>query len=750
MGDRIDSIIGFLRRRYLVILIPTLLSLPVGAWYLFTSPATYTASTVMMIDTARKSPLGPQSDFTPDSGWVDSQIGILRSVNVAAYVAKQLGLANDPKFVATGPGWFDNLRARFGWKAPEPSSDAERAARATGKVLAGLGAQRIGLSYMIRIDYRSEDPAIAVKIANAMVDGYVFDQMNAKYLANRRAGDWLQERLQALREQAATAERAVVEFKAKNNIVAVPGGLINEKQLSETTNSLATVRTRAAELQARINRINAVRPSYRQDRPASATEEIVSEAMSSGIITNLQTQYLELSNRVADWSVRYGKDHSAVVNLQNQIREIRKSIYEELGRIEESAKSEYEISKKREDELEKALAANISQSQTTNQAQVALFSLEASAKSYRKIYDSFLQQHTETVQAQTYPISEARTLSPAAAYQTGPNALKIWLVTIFAGGAIGIGFGALQEILDRGFRTREQVRAVLETDCLAMVPRLTRNSVEPLPSNWQSSAVRSTRQAGTVFTDALRIAPKRVAHDRSMLWAAIDRPSTPYAEAIRSLKVTVDLNSQGISSVIALTSCFATEGKSTVAAGLATLIAQSGGHVILVDADVRNPSISRAFAPNAKYGFLDVVAGRVALAEAVRRDASTGLDFLPTVLNGDFRNATELLASSEAKSLFSSLKMQYDYVIVDLAPLVAGAGVDTRASARFVDSYMLVIEWGRTRVDAVQYALRHAPEMQGRIVGAVLNKVDLTTIQRYDGYDAHYYYGRSGHPDLVN
>ena len=194
----------------------------------------------MMIDTARKSPLGAQvGEASPDSGWVDSQIGVLRSVNVAAYVAKQLGLANDPKFVATGPGLFDKLRARLGWKAPEPKSDAERAARATGKVLAGLAARRIGLSYMIRIDYHSEDPDIAVKIANAMVDGYVFDQMNAKYQANRRAGDWLQERLQALREQAAAAERAVVEFKAKNNMVAVGGTLINEKQLSETASQLA-------------------------------------------------------------------------------------------------------------------------------------------------------------------------------------------------------------------------------------------------------------------------------------------------------------------------------------------------------------------------------------------------------------------------------------------------------------------------------------------------------------------------------
>ena len=93
---------------------------------------------------------------------------------------------------------------------------------------------------------------------------------------------------------------------------------------------------------------------------------------------------------MADWSVKYGNDHVAVVNIRNQIRDIRKSIYDELGRIEETFKSEYEIAKKRQDELEKSLASLISQSQETNQAQVTLFSLEAAAKSYRKLYDSFL------------------------------------------------------------------------------------------------------------------------------------------------------------------------------------------------------------------------------------------------------------------------------------------------------------------------------------------------------------------------
>src|SRR5262249_45386684 len=160
----------------------------------------------------------------------------------------------------------------------------------------------------------------------------IYDQLNAKYQATRRAGDWLQERLQALREQASTAERAVIEFKAKNNIVTTGGTLMNEKQLGEISGQLATARTNSADLQARLERIEAVRASYQPDQPpgGSVAEETVSEAMNNGIINKLRTQYLDLVNREADWSSRYGKNHSAVVNLRNQMRDLRRSIYDEL------------------------------------------------------------------------------------------------------------------------------------------------------------------------------------------------------------------------------------------------------------------------------------------------------------------------------------------------------------------------------------------------------------------------------------
>jgi len=379
----------------------------------------------MMIET-RKNPL-QQSQFGDaplDAAWIESQIGVIKSQSVAAYLVKQLKLADDPDFVRYDPGLFEKILRRLG-RSPEPRPEAERVNEAVGLVNGNLDIRRLGQSYMLRIDYRANTPEHATKIANAIVDAYIYDQLNAKYQANRRAGDWLQERLQTLREQAAAAERAVLEFKAKNNIVATGGTLMNERQLSDISGKLAAARAQTSDVQLRLERIGAVRQAYQQEQPTAAVDETVLEATNSGIINSLRLKYLDLINRESDWSSRYGQNHTAVINTRNQIRDIRKSIRDELGRIEETLRSEFEIAKKRQDELEKGLTAIVSQTSETNQAQVALFSLEAAAQSYRKLYDSFLQRHTETVQQQSYPTSDARLLSPASANKTSPNGLKI-------------------------------------------------------------------------------------------------------------------------------------------------------------------------------------------------------------------------------------------------------------------------------------------------------------------------------------
>ena len=746
-GERLDFVVGFLRRQYLVILIALLLSLPVGAWRYFTTPLSYTATATMMIESRKGALQSLIGETVADGPWVESQIGVLKSQNVAAYVVKQLRLAEDPDFVRSDAGMFDDIMARFGRASTQMKSDVERVSEAIAVLRSQLEVRRVGQSFMINIEFRSANPDQAVKIANAMIDGYVYDQLNAKYQSNRRAGDWLQERLQNLREQAASAERAVIEFKSKNNIVKAGGTLMNDKQLTELAGQLTTARAHASDLRARLERIQAVREAYQQDQPAAAADEDITEAMNNGIITRLRTQYLDLVNREADFSARLGKTHVTVINLRNQIRDLRKSIRDELGRIEETYKSEYEIAKKRQDESEKGLAAIVSQSTETNQAQVALFSLESAAQSYRKLYDSFLQQYTESVQQQSYPISDARPLSSASLTKTGPKALQAWMMTVFAGGLLGFGIGALREILDRGFRTREQVRSVLDTNCLGLVPMLANDGSVGVALDWKTSkglvAVSGMRSRFAKSVDR----PERANNNDSiprMLRVIFDAPLSPYAEAIRAVKVTLDLNGRsGKSKVLGLISCLPNEGKSTVAVAISTLIAHSGARVVLVDCDIRNPSLSRALAPDADIGFLDVLAGGATLTDAIWTVPNTKMAFLPMVHNPDLPNAIEMLASDAADTMFSLLQGKYDYVIVDLAPLVAE--VDTRVTSRIIDSYLLVIEWGTTKIDLVKYAVQNVPGLREHIMGAVLNKVDMITVRRYGEYGANYYYGRNSY-----
>src|SRR5437588_8197811 len=148
---------------------------------------------------------------------------------------------------------LDQVLIRLGWKVPDSGSDAERASRAIGAVMNALDVHRIGASYMMAIAVSWSNPDQAPKIANTVIDGYIFDQLNAKYQANRRASDWLQERLQTLREQTAAAERAVIEFKAKNKIVSVGGGaLMSDKQLAEINGQVVAARTHVADIRARL------------------------------------------------------------------------------------------------------------------------------------------------------------------------------------------------------------------------------------------------------------------------------------------------------------------------------------------------------------------------------------------------------------------------------------------------------------------------------------------------------------------
>lgn len=757
-AQKIDSIIGFLRRRWLVLCLCILAALPFGAVNHFFARPTYTSSSIIMVD-PRVTQLFPNSlvpDASRDPSWVENQIGVLKSQGVAAYVVKQLRLADDPEFLREDPGAFASMFEYFGKKLglerlllalgiAEPErqkNEAERIGEAQGAFTRRIDVKRVGLSNMLRIEFRSRNPDQAVKIANTMVDAYIYDQLTAKYQANRRASDWLLERLQVLREDAANAERAVLEFKSKNNIVAAGGKLVNDQDMIDASGKLATSKAAASDILARLNRLDSVVKSSQSaadsgiDETIAAVDETTSDAMQNSIIGQLRKQYLDLVNREIAWSAQYGKTHIAVVNLQKQIRDLRRSMVSELTRIRESLRSEYQIASQRQATAEKTLSDVIAQSKGVNQAQIALFNLEATAQSYRRLYDNFLQRHTEAVQQQTLPVTEARAISPAAVYQTGPKLGVIWLATLLAGVGIGAGLGAFRELMDRGFRTKEQVQKALSLQCLSLIPVLTDRAMLGILNDTKTIGLQA-RTSPTVAAVIRNTMARRV-HKTSRLMRTVQQaPDSILAESIRMIKLNLELEagSQPMR-VLGLTSAFPGEGKSSLAAALATVIAQGGQRVILVDCDLRNPSLSRALSPDAHAGVIDAVHGQVNFQELIWTDPATNLSFLPGVA-GAPTSSSEFLGSAEALTLFAALRKFYDYVIVDLPPLVAAT--DVRAASQLLDSYVLVVEWGRTKIDAVQYAMRHAPGVYERTAGIVLNKVDVEAMGRYDVYGGMYY-----------
>jgi polysaccharide biosynthesis transport protein len=230
-----------------------------------------------------------------------------------------------------------------------------------------------------------------------------------------------------------------------------------------------------------------------------------------------------------------------------------------------------------------------------------------------------------------------------------------------------------------------------------------------------------------------RIIPRR----KGLFWTVVDAPFSRFTEAIRAIKLAVVVKSNKI---IGFTSSIPNEGKSTVAIALAQLISQGGRSVILVDCDIRNSSLSRELTPNAKAGILEIIAGESSLEDVVWKDQATNMTFLPAVVKSPMANTSEILASDAIKDLFGKLRQSYDYIVADLSPLAPI--VDVRATTHLIDSYILVIEWGRTKIDVVEHALGAAQDVQENLLGVVLNKVNMNRLGRYIGHQQSYYYNK--------
>ncbi len=726
----IDYAGGLLKRQYPVIILTTILTLAIAGIYLKTTTPIYTAQ-VKILFSNQKTPFVQQQSMLPDvaidSVEIETQLQILKSKDIASKVIENLKLYEDAEFKpATQVDGF--VRNVWNWISFAPLEAAASQSVTADELVPVFGdrlkAIRVGMSNVIELSFNASTAERAAEIANAVAHAYIADQVNTKFDANKTAAAWLQERLQDLGQQALTAERAVNAFKSDNNIVVSDGKLIDDQQIADLNSRLVAARALTSDSLARLNRFEAVIQSIAPDSLSLAGIDTPgSEILISPIINTLRQQYLDYSRREANWSARFGKQHLAVINLRDRMRDTRSSIVDEVRRLAENTRSDYEVAKEKQQKIEDQLASAVSRSRGGNSAEMTMRQYETSAKNYRSLYDSFLQRYMGSIQQESFPSADARIIASASppTSKSKPKSSLIVVLGLAGGLGLGVGLGLLRDVMDRVFRTSAQLEATLHVPCLSLIPLL--HDVRP-PAG--ASLPAPPDEARTISCQS------------GTYRAATTMPLSRFSESIRAIKLAVDADlSLSTSKTIGITSSLPNEGKSTIAISLAQLIARTGKSVILVDCDLRNPSVSMNLAPSATCGLIETIADPTRLDDATWRDTGTGLTLLPVVKKEPLFDTCEIMAADSTRLLFDKLKANYDYVIVDLPPLAPI--IDVRAATALVDCFVLVVEWGRTKIDVVQHALHTAPNVSAALLGAVLNKTDMTVLNRYDSYHSDLY-----------
>jgi succinoglycan biosynthesis transport protein ExoP len=712
--DWAPDLIAFLRRSWTTVAISTAIMFVIGVAYVIFGTPHFTASSTVFIDMQAAAPF--QQDNTPiDSqyanGLAESQVEVLLSDGLSRKVVQRLHLADNRAFMANGNSVLNTvlglLLSPFATPLPQrPDSHETAAVEVLTKM---IKVKRIGLSYILELSVVSRDPVMSAQLANALVDAYVDYGLDAKDANSRRASQWMQQRIGELDQQATDADRAVQVFKAQAGIVDTDKGLMNERHLGELNSQLVLARARTADARARIERIH-------QIMETGAWNGDVADALNNLVITHLREEYTDAARQAAEWTAQVGPNNTVVKQMNGRLKDIQVQIQSELQRIAQSAESDRQMALSNQQDIENQLATLVTAGDQTNEKLVQLRALQSAADAYKALRDNFLQRYTQAVQDQSFPISIVQVVTRATVplRKSWPKAIIVFAGAVFLGLTIGFGVALLREALDKGLRTPAQVRAALGLPCLGMLPAL-------------KLRVWHDRQPAVAATGERQITAPPLMRQTSLA------PFSPYAEAIRGLRIRLTRTRGGRRDigVLGCVSALPGEGKSTVSANFAFFLAEAGFRTLLVDGDLRKRTLSKTLAPACRTGIVDVMAEQLPLNEVLWHDAASTLAFLPASVERASTGVPALssMAGLQAQALLAKLRSEFDFVVVDLPAVLPVA--DAAAAANLVDGVVMVAEWARTPEDVVRECIEHTAIDPNRLLGVVLNKVNLRSLRHY-------------------
>ncbi|WP_135468113.1 polysaccharide biosynthesis tyrosine autokinase [Crenalkalicoccus roseus] len=719
-GLTVTALLAALRRRRWVLILCAIL-FPLAA-YIAAKQLTprYTANTTVMFEPTEYSVRELQSilrDENTTDAVLASQVEIIRSLSIARRVVQRFGLEQRPEFAwwlrdaqrAEG-AWYrmqDGLSRWLGsfapWLAepiaprpparvPPPEAAEIMAAEA---MINALQVQVVRNSRVLSIRFTSEDRHLARDVANYVAELYIADQLEGKFNAVRRANEWLEARVAQLRQEVAVTEQRIAELRAASGLTRGVSAVLATEQISRINADLLEARNQLATAEARLAAA----------RGGGGGADLT--ALGAANLTAQRTARDAARQELERLQATLGANHPDVRAARSRLAEAERAVGAETTRVVQALDAEARAARARVRSLEEALRLQEDRVNTGQSAEIQLAALEREAEASRSLLRAVLERSQQTVAQTAIERPDARVLSPA----TTPALPSFPKVTTFVMAAVVLGvlFGLLViwflEQADSTIRSGEEVRSALGLPCLALVPMLKRG-----------------------------LLGRHRAEDY-----VVRKPLSPFAESMRTLRAALWLGAEP-PRVIVITAARPGEGKTTTAVALARSAAMNGERVLLIDCDVRQPSLGQVFRCEGAAGVTDLLLGQAVLERIIRRDHLSSLDYIPA--GAAEIHSLGLFMSEAMAGLLDRVRRDYDLIVLDAPPALAMA--DARVVARLADATLLCVKWRDTPRSVVRNSLGLLEEAHARVVGAALTQVDAKVHGRSGYADAEVYHPRYG------
>ncbi|WP_448212794.1 GumC family protein [Colwellia sp. MEBiC06753] len=683
----------------------------------FTIVPIYKASATLLIEAEQANVVSIEEVYGIDSGrqeYFYTQFEILKSRQIAKRVVEKLKLATHPEFQQKPETSFSpinyiksllaiNVGKKREYSAKELQEITTRAV--VSDYMSRLTIAPIRSTQLVTIAFEASSPELAAKIVNTHAEVYIENYLESQLMMTERASSWLNERLNILKQKLEESENSLLAYQNQESLVDI-GGVksIEAKELQELNQQLSNARQRLRESENLYNLINDNKGKL---NALMALPEVLNHPLIEAVSQAVQRS----NNKISELKGIYGPKHPIMLAAELELNSARDNLADQVELLANGISNEYAKIAKDVENLELAIADKGKRYRELSRLDSRQQELKRDVETNQQLYNAFFTRFKETKEVGEFESANARVIDPALppSLPHSPKKKLIIGLTFMLSLICGVGLVLLYDFLNDGIRSVDDIEQKLNQRMLGLLPKQKQLKKSGLP-----------------------------------LRHYFDVKQHAFSESIRTLRTSLLLlNIEKSPKVISVTSSVPGEGKTTVSINLSFALSQLE-KVLLIDADMRRPSVAKAFKlPAYQEGLSNILSGTHNVEECIVHDEESGIDIISA---GSLpANPQELLASVALKQLIESLKPQYDRIIIDTAPTQAVS--DAMIISKNADSLIYVVKAESTRQRMIKQGLSRLAAMSARIDGIVLNQVDLDKAAKYGDY--HGYYDQYGYNNLV-